>query len=147
MRRSIAVLASAVLLLALAGAPALAGKKKVHETFGATLLPFPNLSSATGTARSGCSAGQEGVHWVGVPFKSPGKGTLRLWMEGFTGDHDLYVYDGDTKLAESINDQVAGAPPEEELSLPLTNGQEVVLIACNWAGEPGVEAHYEGTFK
>lgn len=148
MRKLIAVVACGAVLLAFAGAPAAAGKKKkVHETFGANLLPFPNLSSATGTARSGCAAGQESVHWVGAPFKSPGKGTLRLWMEGFTGDHDLYVYDGDTKLAESINDQIAGAPAEEELNLPLIKGQEVVLIACNWAGEPEVLAHYEGTFK
>ncbi|MDQ3964469.1 MAG: hypothetical protein M3277_11245 [Actinomycetota bacterium] len=148
MRKMITVLAAGALLVSLTSAPAIAGKKKrVHETFGANLLPFPNLSSHTGTARSGCSAGQEDVHWVGAPFKAPGNGTLRLWMEDFTGDHDLYVYDGEVKLAESINDQTEGAPPEEELNLSMTKGQEVVLIACNWAGEPEVLAHYEGIFR
>jgi hypothetical protein len=39
------------------------------------------------------------------------------------------------------------APPEEEIIFPLTKGQKIVLVACNWAGQPEVEAHYEGTFK
>lgn len=150
MRKLIAVLACGATLLALWSAPATAGKKKkVHDTFGANLLPFPNLSSATGTARSGCAAGQEGVHWVGAPFKSPGKGTLRFWMEGFTGDHDIYVFDGETLLLRGDQEQVGPtmAPPEEEIIFPMTKGQTVQLVACNWAGEPEVLAHYEGTFK
>jgi len=146
-----AVLLGASLVVGMVTVPATAGKKKkkvkVHETFGANLLPFPNLSGATGTARSGCSAGEQDVHWVGVGFKSPGTGTLRMWMEGFVGDHDLYVYDGDTKYGESINDQTAGAPAEEEVTLPLKKGQEVMLIACNWLGEVEVLAHFEGVFK
>lgn len=148
MRKLIALIAAAALVASLGAAPAIAGKKKkVHETFGATLAPFPNLSSVTGTPRPGCAAGQQDVHWVAQEFKSPGKGTLRLYMEGFLGDHDLYVFAGDMKLAESIQDQTAGAPAEEEISIPLKKGQKVTLIACNWAGGPEVEAHYEGTFR
>lgn len=148
MRKLIALVAVAAVIAALGASPALAGKKKkVHETFGATLAPFPNLSSATGTERPGCSAGQEGVHWVGQEFKSPGKGNLRLYMEGFSGDHDLYVFKNDVKLGESINDQISGAAAEEEIVVPLKKGEKVTLIACNWLGEPDVVAHYEGVFR
>jgi len=152
MRRSIALIAALALVASLGAAPALAGKKKkvkVHETFGATLAPFPNISSYTATPRPGCTAGEEGVHWVGQEFKSPGKGTLRLYMEGFTGDHDIYLFDGDVAVARSDQEQVGQgmAPPEEELSMPLKKGQTVLLVACNWMGQPDVAAHYEGTFK
>ena len=149
MRKVIAVLAAAGLVAALGAAPASAGKaKKVHGTFGATLLPLPNLSSHTGTEKPGCTAGQEGVHWVGQEFVSPGKGNLRFYTEGFTGDHDLYVFVGDVAYARSDQEQVpAGAPPEEEVVLPLKKGDKVLLVACNWLGQPNVEAHFEGTFK
>lgn len=148
MRKLIALIAAAALVASLGASPALAGKKKkVHESFGATLAPLPNLSSATGTEKPGCSAGQEGLHWVGQDFKAPGNGKLRLYMEDFLGDHDLYVFQGDVKLAESIQDQTAGAAAEEEIILPLKKGQKVTLVACNWLGQPDVVAHYEGTFK
>ncbi len=149
MRKVIAVIAAAGLVAALGAAPASAGKpKKVHGSFGASLLPFPNLSSHTGTEKPGCTAGQEGVHWVGQEFVSPGTGTLRFYAEGFTGDHDLYVYKGDIAYARSDQAQVPdGAPPEEEVTLPLKKGETVLLVACNWFGQPDVQAHFEGTFK
>ncbi len=149
MRKVIAVLAAAGLVAALGAAPASAGKgKKVHGTFGATLAPFPNLSSATGTPRPGCSGGVENVHWVGQEFVSPGTGTLRVYMEGFAGDHDIYVFAGEVPLARSDQAQVPdGAPPEEDVSIPLKKGDKLVLVACNWLGQPNVEAHFEGTFK
>lgn len=143
------------LAAALVAAPAQArGKKKhVHETFSAELAPWPKLSAwgdAVGLTRPGCSSGQENVHWVAQPFTSPGKGNLRFWMEGFDGDHDIYLFagDGETVLARGDQAQVPdGAPPEEEIVFPLTKGQKVVLVACNWLGEPTVEAHYSGAFK
>jgi hypothetical protein len=150
MRKLIAVAAALGLVASLSAAPALAAKpKKVHDSFGAMLAPFPNLSSHTSTAKPGCSAGQEGVHWVGHEFAAPGNGTLRFYTEGFTGDHDLYVFQGDVKIAESIAEQAGAgmAPAEEEISLPLKKGQTVTLVACNWLGSPDVQAHYEGTFK
>lgn len=154
MRRTIVFILLAGLIAALSATPSHAGKKKkhVHDTFGADLLPFPKLAAwgdAVGLTKPGCSAGQENVHWVGQPFTSPGKGTLRFYMEGFTGDHDIYVFaaDGETALLRGENNQTEGAPPEEELILPMTKGQKVVLVACNWLGQPQVEAHYEGTFK
>lgn len=150
MRKLIALAAALGLVASLGAAPALAGKpKKVHDSFGATLAPFPNLSSHTGTAKPGCSAGEEGVHWVAQEFAAPGNGTLRFYMEGFAGDHDIYVFQDDVKVAESIGEQAgaAMAPAEEEISLVMKKGQKVTLVACNWLGQPDVVAHYEGTFK
>lgn len=150
MRKLIALAAAMGLVASLGAAPALAGKpKKVHDSFGATLAPLPNISGYTGTETPGCTAGQEGVHWVGHEFTSPGKGTLRFYAEGFMGDHDLYVFADDVAIARSDAEQVGAgmAPPEEEVLLSLTKGQKVTLVACNWLGQPDVQAHYEGTFK
>jgi hypothetical protein len=155
MRRLVAILLCLSLVSAWGAAPSLArGKKKVHDTFSASLLPFPKLAAwgdVVGLTKPGCSAGQENVHWVAKPFKAPGTGTLRVYMEGFQGDHDLYVFDkaGKTALARSEEAQV-GAPPapsEEEILFPLKKGQQVLLVACNWLGQPQVEAHYQGTFR
>jgi len=154
MRRTIAVLAAVALAVGVLAIPAGAGKKKgkhIHETFGATLLPFPKDSSwePAGFVKPGCTAGEEGVHWVAVEFTAPGKGTLRFWMEGFTGDHDIYVFQEDLVYARGDQAQVgaAMAPPEEEIMLPMKKGERYTLAACNWAGEPDVIAHIEGHFK
>ena len=149
--RKLSALLAALTIVSLLAAPAMAGKKvSVHETFGAPLAPFPNYSSITATARPGCAAGQEGVHWVGQEFTSPGKGTLKFHAEGFTGDWDLYVFtaDSDVPIARSENDQTqGGAAAEEEILLPLKPKQTVTLVVCNWLGDPNVSATYEGSFS
>jgi hypothetical protein len=156
MRKLIALAAALGLVASLGAAPAFAGKKtSVHESFGATLAPFPKLAAVgeqAGMTRPGCTAGQEGVHWVAQEFTAPGKGNLRVYMEGFTGDWDLYVFDGDVPLYKSEAGQVPVAtteiaPAEEEIIAPLKKGQVITMVACNWAGDPNVIAHYEGTFK
>lgn len=151
MRKLIAILASFALIAGLLAAPAAAqGKKKkrekVHESFVAQALPLVNLQ-ATGTERRSCFAGVENVHWVGVEFESPGKGDLRLYMEGFTGDWDLAVVLEDGTIVYALGDQIGGAPPEEEIVMALKPKQKVELLACNYLGEPEVEVHYEGVFK
>lgn len=152
MRKTIALSACGVLLFGLLTSPALAGKpKKVHETFGATLFPFPkdeNWAQA-GFTEPGCTSGQEGVNWVAQEFTAPGKGELRFWMEGFVGDHDIYLFITEDVFLRGDQAQVgtAMAPPEEEIKLVMKKGQTVTLVACNWAGHPDVIAHYEGTFK
>lgn len=153
MRKVIAVLAVGAIALSLASPAAAGGKKKkkgthVHESFTATALPLPNLSGSTGTSERGCFAGQEGVHKVSTPFEAPGKGTLRLYMENFTGDWDLQVKDSEGRtIGESLNNQIdGGAPPEEEVNVVLTKGQQVQLVTCNWLGAPQAEVHYEGHF-
>ena len=156
MRKLIALIAALGLMASLSAAPALAGKpKKVHDSFGATLAPFPKLAAVgeqLGMTKPGCTAGQQDVHWVAHEFTAPGKGNLRVWMEGFTGDHDLYIFDGDAPLYSSEGGQVPVAtteiaPAEEEIVAPLKKGQKITLVACNWLGHPDVIAHYEGTFK
>jgi hypothetical protein len=157
MRKLIALTAALGLVASLGAAPAVAGKKKikVHDSFGASLAPFPKLAAAgdpAGLTKPGCTAGQQDVHWVAHEFTAPGKGKLRVYMEGFTGDHDLYVFDGDMPLYRSEGGQVPVgttdvAPAEEEIIAPLKKGQTITLVACNWLGQPDVVAHYEGTFK
>lgn len=159
MRRAIATVMTAALALGAVALPATAGKKKatrVHESMAAQLAPFPKLSAMdpTGEMNPGCTAGVEDVHWKQIAFTSPGKGTLRFYMEGFEGDWDIYVFDATgTVLARGDQAQVnvtsptTPAPPEEEILLPMTKGQEVFLAMCNWMGAPDGEAHYEGTFR
>lgn len=155
MRRIIALALVGAALTASVAAPSAAAQKKkgkhVHGTFGATLAPFPKLAAwgdAVGLTKPGCSSGQEGVHWVGHEFTAPGKGTLRFYAEGFQGDHDIYIYQDDTAIARGEQPQVPDmAAPEEEVFLKMKKGMTVTLVACNWLGEPEVEAHYEGHFK
>ena len=148
MRRISALLLVLGLVAGLALPATAGGKKKITDSFGASLLPFPNYSSNTATARPGCSAGVENVHWVGQEFTAPASGTLRLFTEGFTGDHDVYVFEGDLALGRGDQEQVpGGAPPEEEVVLPLKPKQTVLMVACNWAGSPEVQATYEFVFK
>ena len=155
MRRFVILALVIGLAASLLVAPASAGgkKKKVHETFAADLAPFPKLAAwgdEVGMTRPGCMAGVEGLNWTSVPFKAPGNGTLKFFSEGFAGDHDIYLFaaDGETVLASGDQAQVPdGAPPEESIAFALKKGQKVILGACNWLGEPSVEAHYMGTFK
>ena len=148
MRKLIAVMLLGALGASMAAAPAFAGKKKIHDSFTALALPFPNYSSHTATAKPGCTAGQEGVHWVGHEFKPPANGQLSASMEGFDGDWDLYVFQGDVALMRSDQAQVPdGAPAEEKLALPLKKGKAVTIVACNWAGGPEATVHYQFVFK
>ena len=156
MRKIIALALAAAALSAVFVAPATAAKpkgKRVTGSVSGTLLPFPKDERwhVNGVMPPGCVAGQEGVHWVGQEFTSPGKGTLRFYMEGFTGDHDIYIFGEDMNVPLMRGDQVQVgqdlAPPEEEIQMPLKKGQTVLLVACNWAGQPDVTANYEGLFK
>jgi hypothetical protein len=155
MRKLGAVLIAGALVASLSSTAFAAKPKKIHETFGASLAPWPKLAAwgdEAGLTKPGCSSGTEGVNWVAQEFTAPGKGTLRVWMEGFTGDHDLYVFQGDLVLARSENAQVpvggtTVAPAEEEILMPMAKGDTITMVACNWLGQPDVLAHYEGTFK
>jgi hypothetical protein len=153
MRKIIALALAAAALSAVFAGPASAGKAKhVQGSFGGTLAPFPKLAAVgdnAGMTKPGCTAGEEGVNWVGQEFTSPGKGTLRFYAEGFTGDWDLYAFQEDLVVGTSDHAQVGQelAPPEEEILLPMKKGQTVTLVACNWFGDPNVTAYFEGHFK
>lgn len=149
MRKALVSFIALGLVASLTAAPALAGKKKatktISNTIAATAFPFPNLSSHTGTAEPGCTAGQEGVHKVSTPLETPGNGTLTFEMSGFTGDWDLYLIDdAGVAIARSDNEQVgeAMAPPEEKIVAPLAKGKTYQLVVCNWAGAPQATADY-----
>lgn len=152
MRKAIASLIALGLVASFSASPALAGKAKkkkvtktISETIDVTAVPFPNYSSYTATATPGCTAGQEGVHKLTTPFEAPGNGTLTLAMSGFTGDWDLYVFDGAVAIARSDNEQAgpAMAPAEEKIEMPLTKGKTYDLVVCNWAGAPQATASLE----
>lgn len=155
MRKAIATLVALGLVASFSASPALAGKKKkkgtktISETISATAIPFPNLSSETGTASPGCAAGEEGVHKVTTPLETPGPGTLTLETSGFTGDWDLYLFnDEGLAIARSDNAQVPDmAPPEEKLIAPLEGGETYDLVVCNWAGAPQATAEYTYVYK
>jgi hypothetical protein len=146
-RTTFALILTAGLAASLVATPASAGKKKhIDESFTAQAVPLPNFSSVTGTELRSCFAGVEGVHRVTVDLGTPGKGTLSASMEGFTGDWDLAVI-VDGVYVYSAEDQTTGAPPEEHVAFPVTAKQSVQVSACNFAGAPEAEVHYEGTFK
>ncbi len=163
MRRTLIGLIAAGLVVGSLSGPAIAkgGKgKHVHGSFTATAYPFPKLATwgdPAGLTKPGCTSGEEGVNWVAEPFTSPGKGTLTLTASGFTGDWDIYIFGADNPdlaLAKGENAQVdvnnpaGGAPPEEEISFVTTKGQELLLVACNWASpQTSLEVSYGGSFK
>ena len=155
MRKTIVLALAAVLAaVPLATAATAGGGKHVSGELSASLLPFPKDERwhVNGPMPPGCTAGQEGVHWVSQEFTSPGKGILTFRMEGFTGDHDIYIFGEDMNVPLMRGDQVqvgstTPAPQEEEIKFPMKKGQTVLLAACNWLGEPDVLATYEGHFK
>ncbi len=152
MRKTLASLIAIGLVASFSATPALAGKKKktktISETISATALPFPNYSSSTGTPTPGCSAGQEGVHKLTTAFETPGAGKLSFSMSGFTGDWDIYLFDGDLAIARSDNAQVPDqAAPEEKIEIALAAGKTYDLVVCNWAGAPQASAEYTYVYK
>ena len=150
MRKTLALMISAGLMIGALAAPGYAGgkKKKIEDSVSVTAVPFPNYSSITATPTPGCTAGEEGVHKVTTSLHVPGKGKLSADLAGFTGDWDLYVMDAnDRVLAESANDQTAGAPMEEELSAKFKKMADIAIVACNWAGAPTAELHYKLVYK
>ena len=90
MRRIAGIFMVAGLVASLA-VPASAGKGKITDSFGASLLPFPKLAAwgnPAGLTKPGCTAGQQDVNWVAHEFTAPAKGVLTMKTEGFQGDHD-----------------------------------------------------------
>ena len=154
MRKALATLVALGLVASFSASPALAGKKKkatktISQTISATAIPFPNLSSHTGTAMPGCTAGEEGVHKVTTPLDTPGAGSLTFQMSGFTGDWDLYLFDdAGVPIARSDLAQVPdGAAPEEKLVAPLAAGRTYELVVCNWAGAPQATADFTFVYQ
>ena len=153
MRRSIILVLSGCLIMSLLAAPALAGKKKkkVSDSFSATLAPFPKLAQwgdPVGLTRPGCSSGQQDIHWAFIEFDPPFDGKLDYHSEGFVGDWDIYVFDKDLPIGKSEQEQiVAQAPAEESILIDLKKGQTVTLVLCNWLGGPEASASFDFVSK
>lgn len=149
----VTMIVGVVACAAMAAPAGAAGKKKkatrVHESFGATGIPLPLTASATTGLTPGCSAGVEGIHKTTHPFEAPGTGTLRIYIEGFTGDWDLYLFRDGSAIERSDASQAPPdlAPAEEEIHFAFRKGETVDIVACNWLGEPQIEVHYEGLFR
>ena len=155
MRKVMALAVTAALVTAVFVMPATAAKKKkmvkhkVEETITLTLLPLPRYSTVGGNdipgfEGPGCTAGVADVHKHVHPYTTPAAGTLTMKTEGFTGDWDLYLFDGKGKLlAQSDEAQVPdGAPPLEEISIKLKAKQQIQMVACNWLGAPQTDFYY-----
>ncbi len=111
----------------------------VEESYQATALPFPNGSYDSG---EGCFYGVDGVHKHFHEFVAPAKGKLDVGIPLLTGDWDLFVVDPEgTVLTESSGDSGVA----ERTELKMKKGQEISIVACNWAGEPQVTVEY--TFR
>jgi hypothetical protein len=145
MRKTVISVALVALVAAVPGS-ALAGKKTIHKSFSAgPHAPIPVLSDAD---PNGCRNGEEGVHKTTVPFKTPGKGLLKVGLEAFEGDWDLYVTTKTgTVIAASDASQLQGSPQEENITVPLGAKKSVNIVACNWAGGPTAEGHYTYKYK
>jgi hypothetical protein len=155
MRKTLAMVITAGLVLGALAGPGVAGPKKkkakpkkIEDTVSLTAAPFPNYSSHTGTTSPGCTAGEEGVHKVTTALHVPGKGKLTADLSGFQGDWDLYVFNAAGQvLGRSENEQVpAGAPAEESVSVTLKKMTDLEIVGCNWAGTPEAELHYKALF-
>lgn len=140
MKKLIAAVSIAGLLMSLAAAPALAGKKKtVTEDWTATNpVPFPGMDAGCG--------GQETLSRSTHPFTAPGTGSLNVTMDNFQVDWDLYVYDSaGNLLAASEGD--SAATTEQIVGLKLKKAQEVGIVLCNWSGGPTADGHLVYTYK
>ncbi len=137
-------LLAALLVLTVAAAPAMAGKKKtVKKSFSATNIPLPLSGSVQ---PGGCANGQEGVHKTTVSFKTPGTGLLTTEIHGFMGDWDLHVAVKGAIIAASTSDN-ASSDTETVSGLPLKKGTPVDIIVCNWSGGPTADGSYTYTYK
>ncbi len=153
MRRTIIVILSGCLLFGLLAGPAAAGKKKkkVSDSFSATLAPFPKQAAwgePIGLTKPGCSSGQQDIHWASMEFKPPFDGKLDYHSEGFVGDWDIYVFDKDLPIGKSEQEQIVGqAPAEESILIDLKKGQAVTLVLCNWLGGREATASFDFVSK
>jgi len=145
--RRVATVATLAVLAAGAYAPAMAAPKKpVTRSYDMQLLPVPDPPQGTPScARDeliGISIHQE-------KLKTTGPGTLKVKVNGFSGDWDITVYSGDKEL-EGVGDGTStggGAPAtagEDTFEMKFKKPVSLDIRTCNFAGSPS--AHGEFTF-
>lgn len=138
MRKALVLVMVAALAVSSTGASDAARKRRTKRgSFSAHGVPFPELTS-------GCLGGIEGLNKHSQPLKIPFTGTIKATMLRFDGDWDLFITDREGRVySASTESQLTGAAPEEKVSLPVVEGQQVMLVPCNWLG--GLTAEVEWT--
>lgn len=137
MRKTLIVLTAVALAAAALTAPAFAGKKK-KGTFAAEAIPYPGPAGC-----NGADGGTEGVNQISEPFKAPSGGLLTVEMVDFQGDWDLFVNDSDgSMIVSSVESQLTGSPPTEEVSVVLRKNDEVLMAPCNFLGGPNATVNW-----
>lgn len=138
MRKPLILLTALVLALGSIAAPAFAGKSKKGSFSADNMIPFPGPD--------GCNqadGGMEGVNLVNEPFKAPANGLLTVTMVDFQGDWDLFLNDKDgNMIVSSTESQLTAAPAEEEISIAIQKGMQVLMTPCNWVGGPSATVNW-----
>jgi hypothetical protein len=132
MRKGLALLVLAALMVSVAAGPATAAKKKtVTEDWQVTAAPFPGADDHSDPATE---CGTQDVNYAIHTFKTPGRGTLETVISGYQGEWDLYVTDSNGNLLGSSVQFMTGT--EERATVTLPARAEVNIYACNFAGGP-----------
>ena len=149
--RRIAAIAALGVVTAGAFAPATAAPKKkpLTKAYAMQLLPVPDPPQGTPS----CARGQlEGVSIHTETIKPTGPGTLSVKVNGFAGDWDITVYDGD-HTEEGVCDGTStggGAPNpagEDNYVQKFKKGQTILISICNFAGSPSAKGQYTYTYS
>ena len=138
MRKTLVFVTALALVAASLAAPAFAGKSKKGSFAASNLIPFPGPDGC-----NGADGGTEGVNLLNEPFKAPFNGVLTVTMVDFQGDWDLFLNDADgNMIVSSVESQLTGSAAEEEGSMPLRKGMQVLMTPCNWAGGPSATVNW-----
>lgn len=130
MRRSTVLIASGLLLVGTATAGSSAAPEPKSETYNA-VAPTPDPSqAANGTCNTTLPTARD-RH----PFTVPGKGVLSVSLKN-TADWALAVRDSS---GSTLADADGGDPTTvEKVTIKVKKKMDVMVDACNWAGEPSV---------
>lgn len=138
MRKALLLITVLALAAASIAAPAYAGKSKKGSFTAEGMIPFPGPD--------GCNAadgGTEGLNLVNEPFKAPANGLLTVTMTDFVGDWDLFVNDSDGgMIVSSTGSQLTGEAAQEEASIAISKGMQVLMTPCNYAGGPDATVNW-----
>lgn len=136
-------LATALALVGGSTAPVEARPQQVKGSFVASAKPMPAPWFVP--AVDGCAKGLEGVHKVTHPLVAPFSGWLKVNMT-FEGDWDLSLVDADgERLASSEYQWWWDTRPIERLTYFLNEGDEVGIVACNFASHTDAKVRYSLT--
>jgi hypothetical protein len=144
MRKGLALLVLAALMVSIAALPATAAKKKktVTEDWQVTAAPFPGAEDHSDPATE---CGTQDVNYAIHTFKTPGRGRLETVISGYQGEWDLYVTDSNGNVLGSGVQFMTGT--EERVKVTLPAGTEVNIYACNFAGGPTATGTLKYVYK